>query len=261
MVELARSVDAGVASRMAYDQGVLQSYENPGFSRGSSVSSKKAIISPEDIELNDESFLSDLERDSAHSSMHEGNQRALAEAAYEKKYMELQRQSQRGQRPTSAKKQRVPRYQPRYPILDTSQIQIRLEEESERRQRIVSNEHRNPQNQRTPKVPKPNPMSTHRPQPRLSNLWGVIDTSKLRGLCSDYDDTGDQRFYPSSSGLEPIPEASAPPLSLAPSNVQENTPTNENPSPALQDSPYRTYSEYQSMSEQRSERSSHFMSA
>ena len=116
---------------------ILQSYDNAGFSRGSSISSKKGILSRsrEDIELNDESFLSDLERDSsAHSSMNEGR-RATDE--YEKKYLELQRRSHHQRklapaksRPTSHQSHQS--QQPRYPILDTAQIQIRLEEESQR---------------------------------------------------------------------------------------------------------------------------------
>ena len=177
----------------------FQSYENAGFSRGSSVSSKKAIISPEDFELNDESFLSDLERDSAHSSVHERSQE------YEKKYMELQRQSQR--RPTSLPKQpqdkvgnKQQHVRPRYPILDTSQIQIRLEEENERRKYIENREER----RRRP------PIQNDRPEAKLSNLFGVIDPSKLRGLCGSYDThQPDQNL---GYGLEPIPEASAPPI-------------------------------------------------
>ena len=111
---------------------ILQSYDNAGFSRGSSISSKKGILSREDIELNDESFLSDLERDSsAHSSMNEGR-RATDE--YEKKYLELQRRSHHQRKLAPAKSRRTSHQsqQPRYPILDTAQIQIRLEEESQR---------------------------------------------------------------------------------------------------------------------------------
>ena len=194
-------------SRINPPQSNLQSYDNAGFSRGSSISSKKGILSREDIELNDESFLSDLERDSsAHSSMNEGR-RATDE--YEKKYLELQRRSHR-KTPKSPHRVRRPHQiqQPRYPILDTAQIQIRLEEESRRRQ---------------PNVPKsdgpldlaPTTKATTRERPaaKLSNLFGVIDTSKLKGLCSsgiNSDHVSDPKSY-YAPGLEPIPEASAPP--------------------------------------------------
>ena len=220
-------------SRINPPQSNLQSYDNAGFSRGSSISSKKGILSREDIELNDESFLSDLERDSsAHSSMNEGR-RATDE--YEKKYLELQRRSHR-KTPKSPHRVRRPHQiqQPRYPILDTAQIQIRLEEESRRRQSNV------------PKsdgpldlAPTTKATTRERPAAKLSNLFGVIDTSKLKGLCSS-DHVSDPKSY-YAPALEPIPEASAPPPPEE-SLAEEGGLNNQERGGTGQENPYRTHS-------------------
>jgi hypothetical protein len=232
-------------------------YDNHGFTRGSSVSSQLPIIddnSPYNLEegqeaegeevanLDEESFRSDLERDSAHSSI--DNRKWPSEAAtvepasgdrlypgaefrrmsHEQRYEELQRQSNIRASMELQQRKLPPISLPRYPILDTAQIQLRLQQEKALRSEDPKSAAAKVRGQRVrrPRSPPPVHATTQpvgashlqplppRPEPRLSNLFGVVDTRKLKTLFGNYEvEVGRGGLY----NLDPIPEASAPPAS------------------------------------------------
>lgn len=218
-------------------------YDNLGFSRGASVSSKKSIhrsqaelqIDPsqfDEIEVDDDSFRSDLERDSVHSSM---NNYAAAKSfdrqmSHEERYARLQRQSQR--RTSSGRRNEVAaKAIPRYPVLDN----------------ISTTETRPKSHEPRPKAPvPPSPIEKDdKPEPSISNLFGVIDTRKLKSLWSvELDDRSSKYIY-SGSQLDPIPEASAPPMieEVECEQMYDRQRVNDN-APTLESNPYKTGCKY-----------------
>ena len=130
--------------------------------------------------------------------------------------------------------------------MDTAQIQIRLEQETQRR---AESQAQVPSKRRTKQSSKEqhgHPPIRERPEPKLSNLFGVIDTSKLKGLCSTADHVSDPSSY-YATGLEPIPEASAPPESLVRDDAgsfPEQQTENQERRCAPKENPYRTHSKY-----------------
>lgn len=176
------------------------------------MSSRKSILpeagqGPEDndddiIEVDDESFRSDLERDSIHSSMsyHPSAPPLSIEdgrrMSHEERYAQLQRQSSQSERRSQ---------QRRLPILDTSQIQLRLEEEERNRRRQSRRLSRPP----NPPPPLPPPcVERNKPEPKIYNLFGVIDTAKLKSICGLETDRKNQYAF-SGPVLDTIPETVA----------------------------------------------------
>ena len=150
--------------------------------------------------------------------------------------------------------------QPRYPILDTSEIQ-------QRSQSIAAS--RSTRRSRPPPSPPPSPTASSRsrrgqttttrpilnrnysrshhnnkskPKAKLSNLYGVIDTNKLKLLCGDYYSEDYSASTRSTIHLDPIPETepSAPPYDGSP---YETAPSiAQSPAIPIGDNPYQTHS-------------------
>lgn len=218
-------------------------YDNHGFSRGTSVSSKKSInrsqaelqIDPshfDEIEVDEDSFRSDLERDSIHSSMdnYAATKSFDRQMSHQERYARLQRQSQRR---TSERRNSNSRPNPRYPVLNPSDISDGQET------RPASQISR-------PKKPPPPPVMERdeKPEPSIANLFGVIDTRKLRSLWSvELEDRSSKYIY-SGSQLDPIPEASAPPIEeVECEQMYDSRRVNDN-APTLDNNPYKTGCKY-----------------
>lgn len=242
----------------------LESFDNQAFSRGTSISSRKGIIDDnrlqnetieEEANIDGDSFRSDLERDSTHSSMADRPQfqqmgnAAFRRLSHEQRYEELQRQSiSRASMEHPRRPQQPPPSHPRYPILDTSQIQIRLDYAQE----LQEKKGKKPRSaaaprptQRPPPPPgrRPTRKRSSKPEPKLSNLFGVVDTRKLRSLLYNDDD---DCYLPSDGSLKlhPIPEASAPPREESDPPQPQRVTSASPESRTAEENPYKTHSEF-----------------
>ena len=129
--------------------------------------------------------------------------------------------------------------QPRYPILNTAQIQQRSQENQE------TSTPKRPVTSRRKKMSEPPPLPPKlKPKAKLTNLYGVIDTNKLMSLCGDYDNTRYDGPSDLDLRLDPIPEASAPPYNENDESTTqyETTPNITQNSPQVpSDNPYKTH--------------------
>lgn len=157
--------------------------------------------------------------------------------------------------------------QPRYPILDTSEIQQRSQSMAARRSTrrggrppppsppaspssVSSRSRRGPTTTTTRPMLNRNYSRSHnkksKPKAKLSNLYGVIDTNKLKLLCGDYySEEYNNSASTRSIHLDPIPETepSAPPYDGSGYSTYETAP-NQSPTLPIGDNPYQTHSEY-----------------
>ena len=152
--------------------------------------------------------------------------------SHEQMYQELQRQSNLRASMELQKKFGASRY----PILDTNQIQMRLQEHQEQQQQQQQEQEQPRQQQQPvtgrsrtrprsppPAVPKrpnrmlpPDAIRLEKPEPRWYTLFGIVDPGKLRSICGGDIGDGDEQDLPYNpryadrGHLDPIPEAEVP---------------------------------------------------